>query len=119
MEKFIKFAKCWMRSSSKLVIVAVAMLFMFMCPDVALAQDISSGISAMEDVNTQVWGYYPVFSTLVYIICGFWGGIGAVSIIIKYNNGDQDIKKQFVMTVASPIVVAALIYGIPKILGLN
>ena len=76
--------------STKKFLFAVALTF---CVAGVYAQDTSAGTAALTQVTTDIQKYIPIVQKLVYAIAGVVAVIGAVSVYIKMNNEEQDVKK--------------------------
>lgn len=75
--------------STKKFLFAVALTF---CVAGVYAQDTSAGTAALTQVTTDIQKYIPIVQKLVYAIAGVVAVIGAVSVYIKMNNEEQDVK---------------------------
>ena len=88
--------------SKKKFLFAVALTF---C--VVYAQDTSAGTAALTQVTTDIQKYIPIVQKLVYAIAGVVAVIGAVSVYIKMNNEEQDVKKSIMMIIGACIFLVA------------
>lgn len=80
--------------STKKFLFAVALTF-FVAG--VYAQDTSAGTAALTQVTTDIQKYIPIVQKLVYAIAGVVAVIGAVSVYIKMNNEEQDVKNILVL----------------------
>lgn len=80
--------------STKKFLFAVALTF---CVAGVYAQDTSAGTAALTQVTTDIQKYIPIVQKLVYAIAGVVAVIGAVSVYIKMNNEEQDVKNILVL----------------------
>ena len=56
------------------------------------AGDYSAGTTALGTVTTEIAKYVPVAVKLCYAIAGVVAVVGAISVYIKMNNEEQDVK---------------------------
>lgn len=56
------------------------------------AGDYSAGTTALGTVTTEIAKYVPVVVKLCYAIAGVVAVVGAISVYIKMNNEEQDVK---------------------------
>ena len=56
------------------------------------AGDYTAGTTALSEVTTQIAKYIPYVVKLVYAIAGVVAVVGAISVYIKMNNEEQDVK---------------------------
>ena len=98
--------------STKKFLFAVALTF---CVAGVYAQDTSAGTAALTQVTTDIQKYIPIVQKLVYAIAGV---IGAVSVYIKMNNEEQDVKKSIMMIIGACIFLVAAATALPAFFGL-
>lgn len=101
--------------STKKFLFAVALTF---CVAGVYAQDTSAGTAALTQVTTDIQKYIPIVQKLVYAIAGVVAVIGAVSVYIKMNNEEQDVKKSIMMIIGACIFLAAAATALPAFFGL-
>lgn len=65
------------------------------------AGDYTAGTTALSEVTTQIAKYIPYVVKLVYAIAGVVAVVGAISVYIKMNNEEQDVKKSIMMIVGA------------------
>ena len=82
--------KLAMKSGFFLVSLLGLCLFMV---NVVNAQSVGAGIDA---ASTEVKSVFGNVSTLILVIGGIVGLVGAIRVFIKWQNGDQDINKHLV-----------------------
>ena len=92
-------------------------LMLVVCTTVAFAQDATAGISAINEVKTQIGSYIPAIKTLLYAIAGVVALGGAVSVYIKMNNEEQDVKKSIMLVVGACIFLIAAAEALPMFFG--
>ena len=61
------------------------------------AGDYTAGTTALSEVTTQITKYIPYVVKLVYAIAGVVAVVGAISVYIKMNNEEQDVKNILVL----------------------
>ena len=61
------------------------------------AGDYSAGTTALETVTTEIAKYVPYVVKLCYAIAGVVAVVGAISVYIKMNNEEQDVKNILVL----------------------
>lgn len=61
------------------------------------AGDYTAGTTALSEVTTQIAKYIPYVVKLVYAIAGVVAVVGAISVYIKMNNEEQDVKNILVL----------------------
>lgn len=81
------------------------------------AQSTSSGIGALTGVTTEIAKYIPIVQKLIYAIAGVVAVIGAISVYIKMNNDEQDVKKSIMMIVGACIFLVAAATALPGFFG--
>ncbi len=98
-------------------------MMMMMVGTVAFAQntagDYSAGTTALGTVTTEIAKYVPVVVKLCYAIAGVVAVVGAISVYIKMNNEEQDVKKSIMMIVGACIFLIAAAQALPLFFGIN
>ena len=61
------------------------------------AGDYSAGTTALGTVTSEIAKYVPVAVKLCYAIAGVVAVVGAISVYIKMNNEEQDVKNILVL----------------------
>ena len=86
----------------------------------ALAQnaagDYTAGTTALGTVTTEIAKYVPYVVKLCYAIAGVVAIVGAISVYIKMNNEEQDVKKSIMMIVGACIFLCGGRTGTPVVL---
>ena len=82
------------------------------------AQDINSGVSAINTSTDALKKYVPVITNLCYALAGIVAIVGAISVYIKMNNEEQDVKKSIMMIVGACIFLIAAAQSLPLFFGL-
>ena len=99
------------------------MLVLMMCVGVVTAQnaagDYTAGTDALSEVTTEIAKYVPVAVKLCYAIAGVVAVVGAISVYIKMNNEEQDVKKSIMMLVGACIFLIAAAQALPLFFGID
>lgn len=82
------------------------------------AGDYTAGTTALSEVTTQIAKYIPYVVKLVYAIAGVVAVVGAISVYIKMNNEEQDVKKSIMMIVGACLFLVAAAQALPLFLAL-
>lgn len=82
------------------------------------AGDYTAGTTALSEVTTQIAKYIPYVVKLVYAIAGVVAVVGAISVYIKMNNEEQDVKKKIMMVVGACIFLVAAAQALPLFFGI-
>ena len=89
----------------------------------ALAQnaagDYTAGTTALGTVTTEIAKYVPYVVKLCYAIAGVVAIVGAISVYIKMNNEEQDVKKSIMMIVGACIFLVAAAQALPLFFGIT
>ena len=83
------------------------------------AGDYSAGTTALGTVTTEIAKYVPVAVKLCYAIAGVVAVVGAISVYIKMNNEEQDVKKSIMMLVGACIFLIAAAQALPLFFGFS
>ena len=87
------------------------------------AQGITSGLKAGETALTEsthgIQQYLPLVRSLIYAIAGIVAVLGGISVYIKMNNEDQDVKKSIMLIVGACIFLVAAATALPLFFGQN
>lgn len=98
-------------------------MMMLMVTAVAFAQNTAgnyaAGTTALGTVSTEIAKYLPVVVKLCYAIAGVVAVIGAISVYIKMNNEEQDVKKSIMMIVGACIFLIAAAQALPLFFGIK
>lgn len=94
------------------------MLLLVICTVSVEAQSMDSGVKAISTASDSIKKYLPVVTKLIYVIAGIIGVVGIISVYIKMNNEDQDVKKSIMMTVGACIFLIAAAQALPLFFGL-
>lgn len=88
-------------------------LLTMMMSFVAFAQNGAAGQGAIAQVTTEIKAYIPMVQNLIYAIAGVVVLGGAISVFIKMNNEEQDVKKSIMLIVGSCIFLIAAAQALP------
>ena len=98
-------------------------MMMLMVTAVAFAQNTAGNYAAdttaLGTVSTEIAKYVPVVVKLCYAIAGVVAVIGAISVYIKMNNEEQDVKKSIMMIVGACIFLIAAAQALPLFFGIK
>ena len=83
------------------------------------AGDYTAGTTALGTVTTEIAKYVPVAVKLCYAIAGLVAVVGAISVYIKMNNEEQDVKKSVMMLVGACIFLIAAAQALPLFFGIE
>lgn len=106
MNKVLKF----LRGVAKRALMCCLVMIMSV---VAFAQDGAAGQGAIAQVTTEIKAYIPMVQNLIYAIAGVVVLGGAISVFIKMNNEEQDVKKSIMLIVGSCIFLIAAAQALP------
>lgn len=94
------------------------MLLLVICTVSVEAQSMESGVKAISTASDSIKKYIPVVTKLIYVIAGVIGVVGIISVYIKMNNEEQDVKKSIMMIVGACIFLIAAAQALPLFFGL-
>ena len=94
------------------------MLLLVICTVSVEAQSMDSGVKAISTASDSIKTYLPVVVKLIYVIAGIVAVLGAISVYIKMNNEEQDVKKSIMMIVGACIFLIAAAQALPLFFGL-
>lgn len=83
------------------------------------AGDYSAGTDALTTVTEEIAKYVPIVVKLCYAIAGVVAVVGAISVYIKMNNEEQDVKKSIMMIVGACIFLVAAAQALPLFFGVT
>jgi len=82
------------------------------------AQSMDSGVQAITKSTDSLKKYIPVVTKLCYAVAGIVAILGAISVYIKMNNEEQDVKKSIMLIVGACIFLVAAAQALPLFFGL-
>lgn len=115
MKKFFSKTKNALYQAKEKVLTFIA--FLFVSVKMA-AQDVTTGVRAINSVSTQLENYIEPIQNLLYAIAGIVALVGVVSVYIKMNNEEQDIKKSIMLVIGACIFLIAAAEALPMFFGL-
>ena len=83
------------------------------------AGDYSQGTTALTTVTEEIAKYVPYVVKLCYAIAGVVAVVGAISVYIKMNNEEQDVKRSIMMIVGACIFLVAAAQALPLFFGVG
>ena len=83
------------------------------------AGDYSQGTTALATVTEEIAKYVPYVVKLCCAIAGVVAVVGAISVYIKMNNEEQDVKKSIMMIVGACIFLIAAAQALPLFFGIG
>ena len=125
MKKFVFKAQVFLKSVGQFAVGNAERLLMLVvmltvCVGVSFAAvDVSAGQSAMTEVTSGIAAYIPFVRKLIYSIAAVVAIVGAVSVYVKMNNEEQDVKKSIMMIVGACIFLIAAATALPYFFGYN
>lgn len=69
----------------------ISLMLFLLIGNIVSAQDLSSGVTAIEEAATGIEPYFGAIETLVYVIAGIIALLGGVRVYMKWNMGDPDV----------------------------
>lgn len=81
------------------------------------AGNYEAGTNALTTVTEEIAKYIPIVVKLCYAIAGIVAVVGAISVYIKMNNEEQDVKKSIMMIVGACIFLVAAAQALPLFFG--
>ena len=103
------------------VLVAVCLTFNVAT---ALAQSgggagYEAGKNAISQASEQIAQYVPIATKLCYAIAGVVAIVGAISVYVKMNNEEQDVKKSIMMIIGACVFLIAAAQALPLFFGIG
>lgn len=83
------------------------------------AGNYSAGTTALGTVTSEIVKYVPVVQKLCYAVAGVVAVVGAISVYVKMNNEEQDVKKSIMMLVGACIFLIAAAQALPLFFGVS
>ena len=78
-----------------------------------------AGKNAISEASEQIAQYVPIATKLCYAIAGVVAIVGAISVYVKMNNEEQDVKKSIMMLVGACIFLIAAAQALPLFFGIG
>lgn len=79
----------------------------------ALAQNAGAGSGALEQAGETIHSYIPAVQSLIFALAGVVALVGAISVFIKMNNEEQDVKKSIMMIVGACVFLVIAAEALP------
>ena len=98
---------------SKRVLMTLAVLFVFVGIACATGTGTGAGRAAFSQVAKEINSYVEDVQKLIYAIAGVVCLTGCISIYVKMNNDEQDVKKSIMMVVGACIFLIAAAEALP------
>ena len=89
--------------------VAMVAAFLLVFTVSTFAQNTEAGIKAITTSTDSLKKYVPVVTNLCYALAGIVAIIGAISVYIKMNNEEQDVKKKITLCQPNQTIIAEFI----------
>ena len=70
-------------------------------------------------MQTQIAQYVPIATKLCYAIAGVVAIVGAISVYVKMNNEEQDVKKSIMMIIGACVFLIAAAQALPLFFGIE
>lgn len=71
--------------------ITTGIFFLLLFSTASPAQDISSGVTAINEAADGISPYFDAIESLVYVIASIIALIGGIRIYMKWNMGDPDV----------------------------
>lgn len=109
--------KKFLKSQGFQRVMMFAVLFILGTAFCIAAPSAASVGQKIGEAGTTIAGYVEPVQKVIYGIAGVVSLMGAISIYIKMNNGDQDVKKSLMMVVGGVVALVSMAEALPKIFG--
>ncbi len=76
-------------------------------------------LNTISCYSEEIAKYVPYVVKLCYAIAGIVAVVGAISVYIKMNNEEQDVKKSIMMIVGACIFLVAAAQALPLFFGIS
>ncbi len=77
-----------------------------------------AGKNAISQASEQIAQYVPIATKLCYAIAGVVI-VGAISVYVKMNNEEQDVKKSIMMIIGACVFLIAAAQALPLFFGIE
>ena len=77
-----------------------------------------AGKNAISQASEQIAQYVPIATKLCYAIAGVVAIVGAISVYVKMNNEEQDVKKSIMMIIGACVFLLIATYVLPGFFGI-
>ena len=82
-------------------------------------QGYEAGKNASSQASEQIAQYVPIATKLCYAIAGVVAIVGAISVYVKMNNEEQDVKKSIMMIIGACVFLIAAAQALPLFFGIE
>ena len=106
-------------SKSKKALHTLSYALLLLCiatPDL-FAQAAGAGGTALAQAKSTIGSYIPLVRDVIYAVAGVVALVGAISVYIKMNNEEQDVKKSIMMIVGACVFLIIAATALPKFFG--
>lgn len=114
-QKAVAFAAMFLGAWKRAVVFSVMTILAMVA---TFAQDTTTGAGAITQVSKDIAKYIEPVQTLLYAIAGVVALGGAISVFIKMNNEEQDVKKSIMLLIGACIFLIAAAEALPMFFGL-
>lgn len=90
----------------------LAILFLIPAAEM-YAQAAGAGSAAITQATSTIKSYIPLVQKLIYAIAGVVALVGGLSVYIKMNNEEQDVKKSIMMVVGACVFLVIAATALP------
>ena len=117
----VKYAKNFLGSCEQALFSPrfASFLMFVLCATCVFAQSTTTGVTAFETVASDIQQYIPAIQKVIYAVAGIVAIGGAISVYIKMNNEEQDVKKSIMMIVGACIFLIAAAQSLPLFFGIS
>lgn len=98
--------------------LALTLGLLYVSAVTSYAQDTAAGSNALSMAKETIKTYVPLVRDLIYALAGVVALVGAISVFIKMNNEEQDVKKSIMMIVGACVFLVIAATALPKFFGL-
>ena len=78
-----------------------------------------AGKNAISEASEQIAQYVPIATKLCYAIAGVVAIVGAISVYVKMNNEEQDVKKSIMIIIGACVFLMAAAQALPLFFGIE
>ena len=78
-----------------------------------------AGKNAISEASEQIAQYVPIATKLCYAIAGVVAIVVAISVYVKMNNEEQDVKKSIMMIIGACVFLIAAAQALPLFFGIE
>ena len=124
LKKMAVSAVSWCQENASLIMKGAAIAaFVVLVSHPAFAADtkvnLEAGQTALSNSTDEIKKYLPLVRNLIYAIAGIVAVLGGISVYIKMNNEEQDVKKSIMLIVGACIFLVAAATALPLFFGQN